>query len=506
MICIIQHHFKLRRSLFVTTSEAIDTIFKACLDFSIGVNRDYLINSLTPDDFVSEEFDYETNELNRHRFKSIKSVYNEQGDINPILLYKSDNSFRSDPILNLCEGDYLPTMIRATIDDAIAKLKQNGLNRKKKSFIHSLSADKETVEELIEKVTLFKANLKNELVSHEIESSFKTPALFFEKEEPGLKTGYTGIDNKTGLNGLKGFTIIGGTPKSYKSTLTFNIAYNISQGISYTNDGVKYKENPVPVLYIDFENGLKRLVRRKLAEYLQIEYYKTYEALIPIDLRQDYYDFLERLQTNEHFYNKEFQNLVISKEKLDLTNIKRFLNSIREKHKSDRALLVIDSFQKLPLPSITDRRAGIDLWLRELENLKKQENIDILAVSELSRKGQEEISSTSFKESGDIEYTAENLLALYRIPESKLNNNHKAVLSLDCLLTRDNDPVNKHLSFFNVGSYFNLDEVSYLNNKSAFQEYDNALNGNNPVLNNGNGKGIPSNNDLQSMIGNNIQK
>ena len=68
---------------------------------------------------------------------------------------------------------------------------------------------------------------------------------------------------------------------------------------------------------------------------------------------------------------------------------------------------------------------SLDAWLRELEQIKQDPNVTILLISELSR-GENEAhyknpSLGAFKESGDIEYTAD--LALQFLKD-KGNNEH----------------------------------------------------------------------------------
>jgi len=70
-------------------------------------------------------------------------------------------------------------------------------------------------------------------------------------------------------------------------------------------------------------------------------------------------------------------------------------------------LITIDSLQKLPMENLRERRAAVDIWLRNFEELKAEDPyLTILLISELSREGQKP------KESGDIEYTGHFLLRL----------------------------------------------------------------------------------------------
>ncbi|MCG2716053.1 MAG: DNA helicase, partial [Candidatus Marinimicrobia bacterium] len=76
----------------------------------------------------------------------------------------------------------------------------------------------------------------------------------------------------------------------------------------------------------------------------------------------------------------------------------------------------LDSLHKLPFKKLTERRTGIDAWLRHMEAIRDEQNVSFLVVSELSRGEGGSYSKkpdlASFKESGDIEYSADNAMIL----------------------------------------------------------------------------------------------
>ena len=85
-------------------------------------------------------------------------------------------------------------------------------------------------------------------------------------------------------------------------------------------------------------------------------------------------------------------------------------------------LIVVDSLQKLPVWNTNDRRFGIDLWLRSFEWIRNEYDISFLVVSEVSRGKYNNPTLEAFKESGDIEYSAD--LALLLINEDGVINLH----------------------------------------------------------------------------------
>jgi replicative DNA helicase len=78
--------------------------------------------------------------------------------------------------------------------------------------------------------------------------------------------------------------------------------------------------------------------------------------------------------------------------------------------------VVLDSLHKLPFKNLSERRTGIDEWLRHLEAIRDEQNVSFLVISELSRDEgghySEKPDLASFKESGDIEYSADNAMIL----------------------------------------------------------------------------------------------
>jgi len=76
----------------------------------------------------------------------------------------------------------------------------------------------------------------------------------------------------------------------------------------------------------------------------------------------------------------------------------------------------LDSLHKLPFKNLSERRTGIDEWLRNLEAIRDEENVSFLVISELSRGAEgtynKQPDLASFKESGDIEYSADNAIIL----------------------------------------------------------------------------------------------
>lgn len=170
--------------------------------------------------------------------------------------------------------------------------------------------------------------------------------------------------------GVFGFWAIGGEPGVGKSTLALQIAVSI--------------QKVMPVLYYDFEQGQIALLSH-LALALEKDVAAVKRATKQLYLR----DTLKTLTS-------------------DLTKIKA------------PALIIVDSIQKAPT-SAEFRREGIDKWLHRFEALKRR-GYTVLGVSEINRgmysesrkKGEQNKGKMgAYKESGEIEYSADFGVQLY---------------------------------------------------------------------------------------------
>ena len=96
--------------------------------------------------------------------------------------------------------------------------------------------------------------------------------------------------------------------------------------------------------------------------------------------------------------------------------MRRQIDFLQHETRSDFAVVVIDSLHKLPFKDLSDRRTGIDAWLRHMEAIRDDQNVSFFVVSELSRgeggRYAKKPDLGAFKESGDIEYSADNAMIL----------------------------------------------------------------------------------------------
>jgi len=219
----------------------------------------------------------------------------------------------------------------------------------------------------------------------------------------GLPTGFPALDHK--LSGLRGITVLGAPPKVGKSVFALNVALEVAR-----KGGT--------IHYYDIENGTHFVMLRLLSNF----YSKTFEQL------RAEKDHAERWEADLAEQVPEFHLYT------DYSIMKPDLIARHAQGgQTEKTLIVLDSLQKLP-PLSRERRDSIDTWLRELEQIKLDPSITILVISELSR-GENEAhyknpSLGAFKESGDIEYTADIALHLLK---DKGNSEH---MILHCVANR----------------------------------------------------------------------
>ncbi len=254
-------------------------------------------------------------------------------------------------------------------------------------------------------------------------SPFPSPALEFHRfrqrlqQEGGsayqeLHSGFARLD--AAIGGVHGINILGGTPKAGKSTFFIQAAAEMAL-------------RRIPVIYYDFENGRQKIYLRILSRLSRV-------ATEQIRSRQLSEEERARLTQASAQLEQGLRWLrVVNDRKLSPELMRRHIDFIRHETKADYTVVVIDSLHKLPFKDITQKRSGIDGWLRQLEAIRDELGAGFLVISELERgqDGQFEQRPQlgSFKGSGDIGYSADNALVLSsgwdpfaeETPESRIN-------------------------------------------------------------------------------------
>jgi hypothetical protein len=210
--------------------------------------------------------------------------------------------------------------------------------------------------------------------------------------------------------------------------------------------GTNAAERGHPVIYLDFENGTKRILLRILSRILRVpvrHMLLNYKAIIGApDFEAGKERFMKIIP--KFFIHKPslrdvpFGGRRGSEETIELINdlLRKYILSVRDEWGMiNELLIIVDSLQKLPTWGLSDRRASLDSWLRAFEQIRDEFDVTFLVVSELSRTGYNSIGLNGFKESGDVEYAADAAFLL-----KKANDDHgEEILELHCVANRDGE-------------------------------------------------------------------
>ncbi len=241
-------------------------------------------------------------------------------------------------------------------------------------------------------------------------SPFSSPAreysLFrqrLEKEQQeeylSLASGFSMLDKA--LGGIHGINVLGGGPKVGKSTFLIQI-------------GSEMASRQIPVLYYDFENGRQKIYQRTLSRLARLSTDRLRDKGLPAEQKTRYEAARKKLQKMFFYWR------VINDRKVSPLLMRKHIDFIRHETRSEYTVVVIDSLHKLPFNEFTERRTGIDAWLRQMESIRDDLQVSFLVISELSRGTAgsylEEPHLGVFKGSGDIEYSADNAMVLHPSP------------------------------------------------------------------------------------------
>lgn len=189
-----------------------------------------------------------------------------------------------------------------------------------------------------------------------------------------IRTGIQSLDDMLEGGISRGVTVLGGMPGYGKTTLAFQIAYQMK------NDGKKVVFYSYEMPAIDFAEKSIKLKMLQGAEACE-----EHGELFIVDAEDIYLEDLEK-------------------------HIKQ------QKENNSDLVIIIDYLQIIPVKQSNDVRAKVEKCIESLSKLAKKLQIPIILISSLSREAYKNkkgtIEMSSFKESGVIEYSATTILGI----------------------------------------------------------------------------------------------
>jgi KaiC/GvpD/RAD55 family RecA-like ATPase len=281
----------------------------------------------------------------------------------------------------------------------------------------------------------FKAEVINMVNGSQAFSPFHSPGYEYEmfldnierqhsESYQSMQTGMSHYDDA--LGGIHGINIVGGPPKAGKSCLGIQLATEIAR-------------KKMPVIYYDFENGTQKIYQRTLARLSKVQV----DKIVSSELMDEEKNRLESAQ--EEFQSILYFFRVVNDRQINPAVMRRHIDFLRHETRRDDTIVVIDSLHKLPFKDFSERRTGINAWLRELEAIRDELQVAFLVISELNRQESGRYDGIPhmglFKDSSDIEYTADN--AMIFLPEwdaVDIKEETERYNSLWLVASRENSP------------------------------------------------------------------
>ena len=158
---------------------------------------------------------------------------------------------------------------------------------------------------------------------------------------------------------------MGGPPKAGKSCFFMQLSTEMAR-------------RQTPVIYYDFENGRQKIYSRTLCRLSRLS--QDQIRLGNMDAEES-----GRLEAA----HEEFRVIlsffrVVTDRKLSPDIMRRHIDFLQNETHRSETLVVLDSLHKLPFKDLSERRTGIDEWLRHLETIRDEQNVAFLVISELS--------------------------------------------------------------------------------------------------------------------------
>lgn len=229
-----------------------------------------------------------------------------------------------------------------------------------------------------------------------------------------LKTGFPQLDDILGGGITEGTTILGATSGLGKSTFALQLAQNVAK-------------QGTPVLFFSFEMSKSRIASKAISRQLFLNSQpKSQQEQVRIEadqlLNREYVECFGKKQWNaintaREMVNQETANLYIIEGESSRRSANQICKLVEEfMENNGKPLVIVDYLQILPpdhQKNSGDSRYTVEYSMKILRDLSMKEKIPVILISSLNRDGYDEpIQFKAFKETGMIEYSADEVLGL----------------------------------------------------------------------------------------------
>jgi len=286
---------------------------------------------------------------------------------------------------------------------------QEGLNRVQQAILELKAGECFSLDELFPKV---------------LEDAKNREEMKKQKKAIGLPTGIQKIDDLLGEL-QPGIHLLAAEPGAGKTTFALQVA-------------IKAVETEYPALFISFEESLQTLALKAICQRLNL----NGGNFILKNYREGKGD-IEELERAQKEINLSKLFFLEGNSRLRVSTVKAKALQIMARHRAEKVLIVIDYLQRwsaVQAPEDENRREYRHIvgdLVSELRELANRLNSPVLIISSQNRQQQGEARLSSFKESGDIEYSADT--AIFLIREKQKDSGEGRAVKLDILKNRFGD-------------------------------------------------------------------
>ncbi len=326
----------------------------------------------------------------------------------------------------------------------MAKVMENGMKQinENRPAVEILTITQEELSRVQQAILELKAGecfSLDELFPKVLEEAKSKQEMKEQKKAIGLPTGIEKVDKLLGEL-QPGIHLLAAEPGAGKTTFALQVA-------------IKAVETGYPALFISFEESLQTLALKAVCQRLNL----NGGNYILKDYREGKGD-IEALERAQKEINLSKLFFLEGNSRLKVSTVKAKALQIMARHRAEKILIVIDYLQRwsaIQTPEDENRREYRHIvgdLVSELRELANRLNSPTLIISSQNRPKQGEASLTSFKESGDIEYSADT--AIFLIHEEQKDDTDARAVKLDIKKNRFGDTGKVEMTFKPAKSIF----------------------------------------------------